>query len=144
MIHGRDPLLEDAEFLAVLEGAHRAVGFRSGITHTERMLTEKGPKIIEINGEMIPCLQPPAACSGYWLLVQHKAAICFFHPRQALGGFLDVVIDGGVLLAVHLGVKKSSARGWPPTRSMAAASARRGCSASTSSACSSARADSRR
>ncbi|WP_047243058.1 ATP-grasp domain-containing protein [Chromobacterium subtsugae] len=58
VVHGHDPLLEDAEFLAVLEGAHRAVGFRNGITHTELMLTAKGPKIIEINsrlgGDMIP------------------------------------------------------------------------------------------
>ncbi|KUM04301.1 hypothetical protein KIF53_01240 [Chromobacterium subtsugae] len=56
--------------------------------------------------------QPAAAgrLFRHLLLAQHEAAICFFHPRQALGGFLDVVIDGGVLvevhrLAVHAGVE---------------------------------------
>jgi biotin carboxylase len=58
VVDANDPLLEDAVFLNVLEGAHRAVGFQTGITHTELRLTPAGPKIIEINGrlggDMIP------------------------------------------------------------------------------------------
>jgi len=57
-VDGRDPLLHDTELLEVMQGAHRAVGYRDGITHTEIMLTEQGPKIIEINarlgGDLIP------------------------------------------------------------------------------------------
>ena len=53
-----DPLLADAELLAMLAAAHRAVGLRNGITHTELRLTADGPRIIEINcrlgGDFIP------------------------------------------------------------------------------------------
>ncbi len=53
-----DPLLADPALLAVLRGAHAAVGYRNGITHTEVMLTAAGPKIVEINarlgGDLIP------------------------------------------------------------------------------------------
>lgn len=58
IVHSTDPLLEEPQFLAVLEQAHQAVGFRNGITHTELRLTQSGPKIVEINarlgGDMIP------------------------------------------------------------------------------------------
>ena len=47
-----DPLLHDAELRDVLVRAHRAVGVRYGITHTEVMLTARGPVIIEINGRL--------------------------------------------------------------------------------------------
>jgi len=58
VVDARDPLLEDPGFLGILEKAHQAVGFQTGITHTELRLTSSGPKIIEINarlgGDMIP------------------------------------------------------------------------------------------
>ncbi|MFG2043622.1 ATP-grasp domain-containing protein [Dactylosporangium sp. NPDC048998] len=53
-----DPLLDDPEVRGVLEAAHRAVGVRDGITHTEIRLTGRGPCVIEINarlgGDLIP------------------------------------------------------------------------------------------
>lgn len=51
-IDGEDPLLQDSTLLNVLFSAHAAVGFRSGITHTEVRLSNEGPKIIEINGRL--------------------------------------------------------------------------------------------
>ncbi|HVK67347.1 MAG TPA: ATP-grasp domain-containing protein [Polyangium sp.] len=58
VVDARDPLLLDPALLRVLDAAHRAVGFRTGITHTELRLTEAGPKVIEINarlgGDLIP------------------------------------------------------------------------------------------
>ncbi|NEN96635.1 MAG: ATP-grasp domain-containing protein [Moorea sp. SIO3I7] len=58
IVHSHDPLLQDAQFICVLQQAHQAVGFLNGITHTELRLTQSGPKIIEINarlgGDMIP------------------------------------------------------------------------------------------
>jgi biotin carboxylase len=47
-----DPLLTDPEILDLLAAAHAAVGFDSGITHTEIKLTPHGPVIIEINGRL--------------------------------------------------------------------------------------------
>jgi biotin carboxylase len=55
-----DTLLADAEVRRVLVAAHRAVGVRDGVTHTEIRLTDRGPAIIEINarlgGDLIPYL----------------------------------------------------------------------------------------
>ena len=57
-VDAADPLLTDAGLLGVLSAAHRAVGFRNGITHTELRLTISGPKVVEINcrlgGDLIP------------------------------------------------------------------------------------------
>ena len=36
----------------VVVAAHRALGIRTGITHTEIRLTAKGPRIIEVNGRL--------------------------------------------------------------------------------------------
>jgi biotin carboxylase len=47
-----DPLLADREFLDVLSRAHRAAKFEYGMTHTEVMLTKRGPAIVEINGRL--------------------------------------------------------------------------------------------
>jgi len=59
-IDAADPLMADEELLAVLSGAHRAIDFGYGVTHTEVKLTARGPMIIEINGrlggDMIPYL----------------------------------------------------------------------------------------
>lgn len=52
VVDSADPLLYDPALRRVLEQAHRAVGFRSGITHTELRLTPSTPKIIEINGRL--------------------------------------------------------------------------------------------
>jgi biotin carboxylase len=47
-----DPLLRDPDLRDVLDRAHRAIGMPYGITHTEVMLTARGPVIIEINGRL--------------------------------------------------------------------------------------------
>jgi biotin carboxylase len=55
-----DPLRADPGLLRVLRTAHRAIGLRYGITHTELKLTARGPVIVEINGrlggDLIPLL----------------------------------------------------------------------------------------
>ncbi|MFD9126965.1 ATP-grasp domain-containing protein [Kitasatospora sp. NPDC059571] len=55
-----DPLLRDPHLLDVLTRAHRALGLRDGITHTEVKLTDRGPVVIEVNarlgGDLIPYL----------------------------------------------------------------------------------------
>ncbi|MGY0235177.1 ATP-grasp domain-containing protein [Longispora urticae] len=51
-VDGADPLLGDPALLDLLRAAHKAIGYRDGVTHTEVMLTADGPKIIEINGRM--------------------------------------------------------------------------------------------
>lgn len=59
-VDAADPLLADRAFLDVLIGAHEALGFLDGFTHTEIMMTAGGPKLIEVNarlgGDMIPYL----------------------------------------------------------------------------------------
>ncbi|GHJ49483.1 carboxylase [Catellatospora sp. TT07R-123] len=59
-VHGDDPLLHDPEILDLLRGAHAALGFTDGVTHTEIKLSSRGPRIIEVNGrlggDMIPYL----------------------------------------------------------------------------------------
>jgi biotin carboxylase len=47
-----DPLLSAEPLMGMLADAHRAVGWRNGITHTEVKLTSRGPFIIEINGRL--------------------------------------------------------------------------------------------
>ncbi len=47
-----DPLLDDSELGKVLTEAHRALGIQYGITHTEVMLTDRGPAIVEVNGRL--------------------------------------------------------------------------------------------
>ncbi|HYQ66092.1 ATP-grasp domain-containing protein [Actinophytocola sp.] len=55
-----DPLLTDPTFTAILQDTHTALGFQDGWTHTEYMLTDTGPMLIEVNGrlggDMIPYL----------------------------------------------------------------------------------------
>lgn len=57
-VNSHDKLLQCADFINILQSAHEAVGYTTGITHTELRLTRTGPKIIEINarlgGDMIP------------------------------------------------------------------------------------------
>jgi biotin carboxylase len=60
IVDADDPLLADEELLAVLRTAHRALGVRDGVTHTEVKLSANGPVIIEVNarlgGDLIPLL----------------------------------------------------------------------------------------
>jgi biotin carboxylase len=60
VVDAADPLASDAELLAVLGAAHKAVGLAEGWTHTEIRLTSRGPRVVEINarigGDMIPYL----------------------------------------------------------------------------------------
>ena len=60
VVDAADPLLADPELLAVVQGAHTAVGFTDGMTHAELKLTPSGPKIVEVNarlgGDLIPYL----------------------------------------------------------------------------------------
>jgi hypothetical protein len=60
IVDGADPLLHDAELRRVLGAAHRALGVRYGITHTEVRLSSRGLVIIEVNarlgGDLIPYL----------------------------------------------------------------------------------------
>ncbi|HET9168143.1 MAG TPA: ATP-grasp domain-containing protein [Actinocrinis sp.] len=60
VVDAGDPLLADPELIATLAVAHRAIGFRYGVTHTEVKLTTRGPVIVEINGrlggDLIPLL----------------------------------------------------------------------------------------
>jgi biotin carboxylase len=105
-VDANDPLLQDETFLSVLRAAHRAVGFETGVTHTELRLTEQGPRIVEINGrlggDMIPYVGWVASgISPGKVLVEvacgqvpdvsgdHKefAAIRFFYPPE------DVIVD---------------------------------------------------
>jgi predicted ATP-grasp superfamily ATP-dependent carboligase len=100
VVDASDPLLSDPQLRSVLAGAHRAVGVKNAITHTELRLTASGPKIVEINarlgGDMIPFVGWVAsginpgqvavevAC-GDTATVVHRwsddvAAIRFFYP----------------------------------------------------------------
>lgn len=112
-----DPLLSDTRLLEVLRCAHRAVGYGTGITHTELRLTRHGPKIIEINarlgGDMIPYvgwiangIDPgrvavEVACGdpvSSDLKRRRCAAIRFLYPA-ASGLVESVALDRAALLA---------------------------------------------
>lgn len=60
LVDGRDPLLADADLRDLLARAHRALGVRYGITHTEVRFSARGPVVIEVNarlgGDLIPYL----------------------------------------------------------------------------------------
>ena len=55
-----DELLTDPVLTELLQQSHQALGVKDGWTHSEFMLTDSGPKVIEINGrlggDMIPKL----------------------------------------------------------------------------------------
>jgi biotin carboxylase len=59
-VDAADPLLRDPALLKVVQDTHSALGFQDGWTHSEFMLTDTGPKVIEVNGrlggDMIPYL----------------------------------------------------------------------------------------
>jgi biotin carboxylase len=58
VVDANDPLLSDAELNDVLARAHRALGLRFGMTHTELRFSQRGPAIVEVNarlgGDLIP------------------------------------------------------------------------------------------
>jgi biotin carboxylase len=58
VVNSEEPLLADERLLDILSQAHRALGIRTGITHTEVKLTQRGPVVIEVNarlgGDLIP------------------------------------------------------------------------------------------
>lgn len=106
VVDANDPLLRDEIFLNVMQAAHRAVGFETGVSHTELRLTDRGPRIVEINGRLGGDLIPyvgwvASGISPGKVLVEvtsgqvpdvsgdHKefAAIRFFYPPQ------DVIVD---------------------------------------------------
>lgn len=55
-----DELLTDPVLTELLQRSHQALGFKDGWTHSEFMLTDSGPQVIEVNGrlggDMIPKL----------------------------------------------------------------------------------------
>lgn len=59
-VDAADPLLTDPVLGTVMQDTHAALGFRDGWTHSEYMLTDTSPKVIEVNGrlggDMIPYL----------------------------------------------------------------------------------------
>jgi biotin carboxylase len=59
-VDGGDHLLYDPRLLDLLRRVHSALGFHTGVTHTEFKLTLRGPVLMEINarlgGDMIPYL----------------------------------------------------------------------------------------
>ncbi|WP_018352533.1 ATP-grasp domain-containing protein [Longispora albida] len=91
MVDSRDPLLADAELHAFLQAAHQAVGYSSGVTHTEIMLTAEGPKIIEINGRLGSGLIPYLALEAIGVDIGLAACDTACGVRPVLGGGLGRV-----------------------------------------------------
>jgi biotin carboxylase len=60
VVDGADPLLYDPQLVDILVRAHRVLGLRDGMTHTEIRFGPRGPVIIEVNarlgGDLIPYL----------------------------------------------------------------------------------------
>jgi len=103
VVSNNDPLFKDKNLLETLQNAHTAIGFDTGITHTEIKLSDKGYVIIEINGRLggvlIPYLGTLAsdikpgdlagklACSDLCIFdskvpVNKSAAIKFKYPTE--------------------------------------------------------------
>lgn len=81
-VDAADPLLTDPELVKSLQATHDALGFRDGFTHTEFMLTDTGPKLIEVNGrlggDLIPYLG--ALTTGIDPGLAAAAAACGLQP----------------------------------------------------------------
>jgi biotin carboxylase len=52
VVDAADPLLADRALMNMLAQAHEVLGVQDGLTHTEVMLTRRGPVIIEVNGRL--------------------------------------------------------------------------------------------
>jgi len=111
-----DELLTDPVLTDLLEQSHQALGVKDGWTHSEFMLTDSGPKVIEINGrlggDMIPKLgmlatgiNPgvTAARAVCGLPVQTEptrrqtAGVRFFYVEKEDSEIVDVSFDTGKL-----------------------------------------------
>ncbi|GAB2443036.1 ATP-grasp domain-containing protein [Streptomyces incanus] len=59
-VDAADPLLSDPQLIEALRASHAALGFHTGVSHTEFRLTANGPRLMEVNarlgGDMIPYL----------------------------------------------------------------------------------------
>ncbi|WP_194894593.1 ATP-grasp domain-containing protein [Catenulispora pinisilvae] len=101
VVDAADPLRTDADLAALVAAAHRAVGFHTGVTHTELRRTAAGYKVVEINARLagghIPLLALLAggidvnriaadvACGREPELTdsaRRVAAIRFYYPEQ--------------------------------------------------------------
>lgn len=51
-VDATDPLLTDPQILDLIQGIHDGLGYRDGCTHTELMLTDRGPRLVEVNGRL--------------------------------------------------------------------------------------------
>jgi biotin carboxylase len=100
-VDGGDRLLSDPQLLDLLRRSHDALGFHTGVTHTEFRLTPRGPVLMEVNarigGDMIPYLgqlttgvdialvaadiaagrRPATSATRRW-----AAAIAFLYPER--------------------------------------------------------------
>jgi len=101
VVDGADPLLSDRALLSALKRSHAALGFHTGVTHTEFRITPRGLRLMEINarlgGDMIPFLGKLATGVDVAMAaadaaagrrpdtgVRHRAvaAIRFLYPEQ--------------------------------------------------------------
>jgi biotin carboxylase len=124
VVDGADPLLADPGVLAVVQGAHAALGYADGVTHTELKLTPSGPRLVEVNarlgGDLIPylglratgvdpalaaasvaCGRPPELAADRKLV----GAVRFFYPDRddtAVGSVRFADLPSTVDLAVPL------------------------------------------
>jgi biotin carboxylase len=83
VVSHHDPLLSDPAVATLLRRAHTALGLTDGWTHSELMLTEDGPKLIEVNarlgGDLIPYLGMLASGVDPGLIA--AAVACGREPR---------------------------------------------------------------
>ncbi|GAA2004800.1 ATP-grasp domain-containing protein [Catenulispora subtropica] len=117
VVDAGDPLLTDPGLAGLVAAAHQAVGFHTGVTHTELRRTASGFKVVEINARLggghIPLLALLArgvdvnrvaadvACGREPELtgsVSRVAAIRFYYPERT-GVLASVVIDEDALPA---------------------------------------------
>jgi biotin carboxylase len=115
-VDAADPLLADPGLRAALQATHTALGFRDGWTHTEFMLTDTGPQLIEVNGrlggDLIPYLgalttgldpglvAAAVACGQVPDLTvtrQRVAGIRFFYVDEDDTTLADVSFEAGAL-----------------------------------------------
>ncbi|MGW7412389.1 ATP-grasp domain-containing protein [Streptomyces sp. NPDC054863] len=82
-VDAADPLLTDPGLLDALRASHAALGFHTGVSHTEFRLTADGPRLMEVNarlgGDMIPYLGELATGVDVALAAADVAAGC--RPR---------------------------------------------------------------
>jgi biotin carboxylase len=51
-VDAADPFLTDPQLLDLVQRIHEGLGFRDGCTHTELVLTDRGPRLVEVNGRL--------------------------------------------------------------------------------------------